>query len=121
MAFAKYWHRPQLTANTLDDAGYIRTGDVGFRDDSGYLHLVGTIGDVEVVRGAHPPVRRTIIISDNATMKISTSRKTSSCAQSDKVDQLTSQPASASSGHFGTNLRVYIMPNGNKTEGMFSA
>lgn len=34
-----YWGKPQLTAETVRD-GWIHSGDIGYLDDEGYLHLV---------------------------------------------------------------------------------
>lgn len=47
-----YWRRPDLTAETIRN-GWVRTGDVGFEDDEGYLHLVDRVQDMIVVVGGH--------------------------------------------------------------------
>lgn len=39
--FLAYYKRPDLTAATRNDEGWFFTGDAGFVDDTGYLHLVG--------------------------------------------------------------------------------
>jgi len=39
--FLAYYKRPDLTAATRSDDGWFFTGDAGFVDDAGYLHLVG--------------------------------------------------------------------------------
>jgi len=39
--FLAYYKRPELTASTRTDDGWFFTGDAGFVDDAGYLHLVG--------------------------------------------------------------------------------
>jgi fatty-acyl-CoA synthase len=44
----KYWHNPQATAEVMRD-GWLRTGDLGFVDARGYLHVTGRIKDVIVV------------------------------------------------------------------------
>lgn len=69
-----YWNRPDLTAAAVRD-GWVRTGDVGFLDSEGYLHLVdrekdliplGGGGfvctvDVENVLAEHPAVRQVAV------------------------------------------------------------
>ncbi|GAA4819652.1 AMP-binding protein [Actinomycetospora corticicola] len=53
MEFDGYWKQPELTAQTLDADGWMHTGDVGYVDDRGYLHVVDRLGDVVVVVGGH--------------------------------------------------------------------
>lgn len=50
-----YWMDPELTARVLR-GGRAHTGDLGFVDEAGYVHLVGRIGDVIKARGLkiHP-------------------------------------------------------------------
>ncbi|HET9142328.1 AMP-binding protein [Actinophytocola sp.] len=43
--FAGYWGKPELTERTLVD-GWVRTGDLAYLDEGGYLHLVGRANDV---------------------------------------------------------------------------
>ncbi len=43
--FAGYVGRPEQTAETLVD-GWVRTGDLGYVDDEGYIHLTGRASDV---------------------------------------------------------------------------
>ena len=63
-----YWHDPEATAKRLRD-GWLRTGDVGYLDSEGYLHLVDRLdrmiktqgikvypATVEDVLLAHPTV-----------------------------------------------------------------
>jgi long-chain acyl-CoA synthetase len=44
-----YWNRPEATAETIVD-GWLRTGDVAYLDDEGYLFIVDRIKDL-VIRG----------------------------------------------------------------------
>ena len=37
----RYWRDPEATAATIDVEGWVHTGDLGFLDDAGYLHLRG--------------------------------------------------------------------------------
>ena len=45
-----YWNDPERTADVLDAAGWMHTGDLGIIDDEGYCNIVGRIKDV-VIRG----------------------------------------------------------------------
>jgi long-chain acyl-CoA synthetase len=49
--FAGYWNQPDATAEVLDDDGWFRTGDVGYRDERGYLYLVDRKKDLIIVSG----------------------------------------------------------------------
>jgi len=40
-----YWHNPEATAQALRH-GWLWTGDLGFRDTDGYLHIVGRAADM---------------------------------------------------------------------------
>ncbi len=50
-----YWNDPELTAQVLRD-GWYATGDIGYSDDKGYLHLMGRTADVVKVNSVkvHP-------------------------------------------------------------------
>jgi acyl-CoA synthetase (AMP-forming)/AMP-acid ligase II len=48
---AGYWGRPDLTAEVIDEEGWARTGDLGFLDDDGLLHIVDRKKDVIVSGG----------------------------------------------------------------------
>ncbi|MCW2581089.1 MAG: short-chain acyl-CoA synthetase [Blastococcus sp.] len=45
-----YWHEPEKTAEVLDAARWMHTGDLAVMDDEGYLNIVGRIKDM-VIRG----------------------------------------------------------------------
>lgn len=63
-----YWNKPEKTAETIRD-GWLYTGDIGYKDEAGYLYLVDRANDkiisgglnvypreVEEVLAAHPAV-----------------------------------------------------------------
>ena len=50
MVMREYWKQPQLTASTLCD-GWLRTGDLGYKDQMGRLYLSGRKNDVINVGG----------------------------------------------------------------------
>jgi long-chain acyl-CoA synthetase len=48
---AGYWAKPSETEATIDDAGWLRTGDAGYFDADGYLYLHDRIKDMVVSGG----------------------------------------------------------------------
>jgi len=46
----KYWNDPEGTKKTFDNAGWLKSGDVGVVDEHGYLSIVGRIKDM-IIRG----------------------------------------------------------------------
>lgn len=71
---AGYWNRPDETANVLVD-GWLRTGDIGYIDEDGYVFLVDRIKDVILCGGynvypriieealyQHPDVAEAVVI-----------------------------------------------------------
>ena len=45
-----YWNEPEQTAEVIDGARWMHTGDLAVMDDEGYLNIVGRIKDM-VIRG----------------------------------------------------------------------
>ncbi|MHB1433565.1 MAG: AMP-binding protein [Streptosporangiaceae bacterium] len=45
-----YWHEPEKTAEVIDAARWMHTGDLATMDEGGYLNIVGRIKDM-VIRG----------------------------------------------------------------------
>jgi fatty-acyl-CoA synthase len=45
-----YWEEPEKTAESIDAAGWMHTGDLATMDDAGYLNIVGRTKDM-VIRG----------------------------------------------------------------------
>jgi long-chain acyl-CoA synthetase len=48
--FSGYWNRPEATAQVMDGK-WLKTGDVAYRDDDGYLHVVDRKKDLIMVSG----------------------------------------------------------------------
>lgn len=71
-----YWNSPEATANAIDVARWMHTGDLATMDNEGYLNIVGRIKDM-IIRGGenvypreveeflytHPKVRDVQVIS----------------------------------------------------------
>ena len=70
-----YWRNPEATAKTIDAEGWIHTGDLGWLDPDGYLHLRGRESEmfirggynvypseVEDVLARHPAVARAAVL-----------------------------------------------------------
>jgi fatty-acyl-CoA synthase len=45
-----YWAEPELTAEAIDPAGWMHTGDLAALDDQGYCYIVGRVKDL-IIRG----------------------------------------------------------------------
>jgi long-chain acyl-CoA synthetase len=77
--FAGYWQNKAATAEALDDAGWMRTGDLGELDDEGFLKITGRKKEIIVTAGgknvapavledrlrAHPLVSQCMVVGDN--------------------------------------------------------
>ncbi len=74
-----YWREPELTAAAIDADGWLLTGDLGFLDDRGDLHLAGRSTEmyirggynvypieVENCLGQHPAVERVAVLGTEA-------------------------------------------------------
>lgn len=46
-----YWNKPDATSSTVDDDGWLRTGDAGYLDEDGYLYIQDRIKDM-IITGA---------------------------------------------------------------------
>ena len=70
-----YWNRPEETAKTIDDDGWLATGDIGVMDSRGFIRLIDRKKDMILVSGfnvypnevedviaAHPDVREVAAI-----------------------------------------------------------
>lgn len=51
MVMAGYWNRPEETAAAFTDDGWLRTGDVGYVDDEGYIFIVDRVKDMVISGG----------------------------------------------------------------------
>lgn len=51
MVMAGYWNRPEDTAAAFTDDGWLRTGDVGYVDEEGYIFIVDRVKDMVISGG----------------------------------------------------------------------
>lgn len=67
---AGYWAKPDETAATIDDAGWLRTGDAGYFDAEGYLYLHDRIKDMIVSGGEniYPAEVENVLLSHPAVV-----------------------------------------------------
>ena len=50
LVMSGYWNEPERTAEAIDAAGWMHTGDLATMDDDGYVRIVGRIKDM-IIRG----------------------------------------------------------------------
>ena len=76
--FAGYWGNPQATTETLDEEGWLRTGDLGSLDGEGFLRVTGRKKELIVTAGgknvapavledrlrAHPLISQCMVVGD---------------------------------------------------------
>ena len=62
---AGYWNRPDATAAAFTDDGWFRSGDVGVRDDEGYITIVDRLKDMIISGGEniYPAEVEAVILS----------------------------------------------------------
>ena len=72
---SRYWDEPDATQKVFDSDGWLRTGDLGFVDEAGYVHFVDRLKDivrpggenvssseVEATLLAHPAIQQASVI-----------------------------------------------------------
>jgi long-chain acyl-CoA synthetase len=76
--FAGYWRNEAATTETMDEAGWLRTGDLGSLDDEGFLRVTGRKKEIIVTAGgknvspavledrlrAHPLISQCMVVGD---------------------------------------------------------
>jgi len=48
---AGYWNMPEATAKTIDQKGWLRTGDAGYMDEDGYVYIHDRVKDMIITGG----------------------------------------------------------------------
>jgi long-chain acyl-CoA synthetase len=45
-----YWQKPEANASTFDEGRWMKSGDIGYVDDEGFIHITGRMKEI-VIRG----------------------------------------------------------------------
>jgi long-chain acyl-CoA synthetase len=69
--FQGYWNDPEGTAAALTEDGWLRTGDVGIRDEHGMLRLVDRLRDLIIVSGfnVYPREVERVLLEDDVARR----------------------------------------------------
>ncbi len=61
----EYWNRPDATAETLTESGWLRTGDVAMQDEEGFIYIQDRIKDMIISGGenVYPAEIENVILS----------------------------------------------------------
>lgn len=67
-----YWKRADATAETITAEGYLHTGDVGYQDPDGFIHLVDRIKDLILCSGynVYPRVIEEAVYQNDAVEEV---------------------------------------------------
>ncbi len=67
-----YWQRPEETANVIDDAGWLHTGDMAKMDDGGFFYIVDRKKDMILVSGfnVYPNEVEDVIASMDGVLEV---------------------------------------------------
>lgn len=60
-----YWNNPEATADTIDQDGWLHTGDLGMQDADGFIHITGRLKDIIVLANGEkiPPADMEMVIA----------------------------------------------------------
>ncbi|MCE3247180.1 MAG: long-chain-fatty-acid--CoA ligase [Geminicoccaceae bacterium] len=114
---AGYWRRPDATARVLDGDGRLRTGDLGYLDEMGFLHVTGRLKPLILVGGYNVyPVQVEAAIRAHPAVADATVRGTLDSRLGERVEatvrlrpgaRLTAEELRA---HLGDRLAPFEMP-----------
>jgi long-chain acyl-CoA synthetase len=95
--FAGYLNDPVATSAVLTSDGWLKTGDLGVRDDDGYLYIVDRLKDLIIVSGfnVYPAEVEQVLLSH--------------------PDVIQAAVVGVPHPHTGEAVRAYVVTNGSST------